>query len=156
MLAAVLVPIAICGLYVVLVRLGNVRGPLTFANDSADALVRVARILTYAGLGAVASVIMRLPGTDLSGETKTRIVVFAGAGRPILAAIFAVVVYQILHHGIINVGTTATPQAFAYVQVAAFLCGFSERFATDILDRVPFGGRPEQTRGAPVGNGSLS
>ena len=101
----------------------------------------VAPLVGFAGAGAVASVLSRLTTLELRDETSKWMVLLSGAARPVLAVLLAAVVAVILRHGLIGIaGIDATRDA-ALVWVAAFLCGFSERFASDILERVPFGGR---------------
>lgn len=97
------------------------------------------RVVCFAGFGAVASVLTRLQSIDLSEEPKNRMLRISGAARPIVAVLFAAVVYQIIIRKVVALGGVTTPPLLtAYCIVAAFLCGFSERFATDMLDRVPF------------------
>ena len=107
-------------------------------------LDNVAPLFFFAGLGACASVLSRLTTIDLKDETSKGMVVVSAAARPALAVIFASVIFVILNNGIIKVGEDDAKVAL--ILIAAFLCGYSERFATDILDRVPFGA----TNQAPV------
>jgi len=92
----------------------------------------------FAGMGSVASVLTRLSAIDLKGELRRKWVVTSAATRPVLALLFAGVIYVILQNDLITVlGSTGTDKG-ALIWVASFLCGFSERFAVDILERVPF------------------
>jgi hypothetical protein len=73
---------------------------------------------------------------------------FTGLFRPFVSIILASVVFIILKNGVIPIrlGSMAEIPAQASTNfqpfvgyLASFLCGFSERFATDIIGRVPFG-----------------
>jgi hypothetical protein len=93
---------------------------------------------TFGGLGTVASVLSRLNQIEELENDHSLVNVFiSGAGRPIVAAILAVIVGIVLDLKIvtIQVGTEAGSSALVNL-VAAFLCGFSERFAGEILGRI--------------------
>jgi hypothetical protein len=109
-------------------------------------LTTTAPLFFFAGLGACASVLSRLTTIDLKSESSRIMVLLSAAIRPALAVIFACVVFVILQNKIISVGTDTVPTALIWV--AAFLCGYSERFATDMLERVPLGN--------PQGNGLVA
>jgi hypothetical protein len=113
-------------------------------------LAITAPLFFFAGLGASASVLSRLTTIDLKEETSKTMVLIAAAARPALAVIFASVVFVILNNNIISVGTDTTK--LAMIWVAAFLCGYSERFASDILDRVPFASGDNGAPASPLGN----
>ena len=115
----------------------------------------------FAGMGTFVSVMTRLNTLDLADETSRKLLLISGAARPLTAIFFASVVYVILRHQFIPIQfgppvvskatTQATSSGYqpAIGWVASFLCGFSERFATDIIGRLPFGGQ-EDKRPAPV------
>jgi hypothetical protein len=92
-------------------------------------------VIAFAGEGAITSVLTRLSSLDLSQQTSKAMVVISGASRPVTAVCFAMVVFVIIHGGIIefNIGSHKDPYLISLV--AAFLCGFSERFAQDLLGR---------------------
>jgi hypothetical protein len=102
----------------------------------------VAPLIFFAGLGASASVLSRLKEIDLKDEPLKKMVLIAAAARPALAVIFASVIFVILSNDIIHfrlgADTPAAAAKLALIWVAAFLCGYSERFATDILAHVSF------------------
>ncbi|MGH2359431.1 MAG: hypothetical protein ACRDGM_02670 [bacterium] len=105
-------------------------------------------LFTFAWLGSVASVLTRLNSLDLRYETRRYWYALSSAVRPILALTFAFIVFIVLANKIVDlkVGSiTSDSNPNALYWVAAFLCGFSERFATDMLDKVPFLNR-EQDR----------
>jgi hypothetical protein len=91
----------------------------------------------FAGLGCLASVLSRLSQIDELREEHSRVnLIISGAGRPVIAAILAVVVSILLDLKVVtfHVGEQANADARLYL-VAAFLCGFSERFAEEVLGR---------------------
>jgi hypothetical protein len=98
----------------------------------------VITLVVFAGMGSAASVLTRLSSIDLRDELRKKMVFFSAMTRPLLAIAFASVIYVILVNKIISFnGFEEDPSRSALIWVAAFLCGFSERFAVDILDRVP-------------------
>ena len=108
----------------------------------------IVSLFTFATLGSVASVLTRMSTIDLRDELRKKFVVMSAAVRPLVAIAFASIVYVILSRGLISFGPyrgDCVTQGLTWV--AAFLCGFSERFAIDILDRLPFGGRGETQAG---------
>jgi hypothetical protein len=100
-------------------------------------------LFAFAGMGTLASVLSRLSSLDLGQRRSARIVVISGASRPLVAIILAIVVYVILVLRIVNIqvgsGTTGQPTPDGIYLIAAFLSGFSERFAQEIIASVPFG-----------------
>jgi hypothetical protein len=98
-------------------------------------------ILVFAGIGSTTSILTRLASIDLRAETSIFSVYVSGFVRPFVAVSFAVVLYFILDTKMldITIGTTAGDPGI-YV-VTSFLCGFSERFANDVISRISPGGR---------------
>jgi hypothetical protein len=98
----------------------------------------LAGLLLFAGLGSIASVLTRLSEIDLRQETSTYMLLVSGATKPVVAVVFALVVCLILDTKIIDVRFGASPEGKAggLYLVVSFLCGFSERFAKDIISRV--------------------
>jgi hypothetical protein len=94
-------------------------------------------ILAFAGMGSLTSVLTRLSSIDLHQESDQTIVVMSGAARPIVAIVFSVVVALLLASKILNIsfGSATGDEADAVYVIAAFLSGFSERFAEDIIAR---------------------
>jgi hypothetical protein len=98
---------------------------------------------TLAGsVGALVSVVQRMASGDLvldytaARRQKTLI----GAARPLVGAIFAAVVQFALLGGLLTMqgsmsSAQNTPATFAFFALTGFAAGFSERFATDILER---------------------
>lgn len=98
---------------------------------------------TLAGsVGALVSVVQRMASGDLvldytAAKSQKRLI---GAARPLVGGIFAAVVHFALLGGLLTMqGTVSnaqdTPATFAFFALTGFAAGFSERFATDILER---------------------
>jgi len=98
-------------------------------------------ILLSAGLGSVASVLSRLPSIDLRQDPSDVMIILSGATKPIVAIIFAIVVFLILDLKVLDIQfrSSTGPRSNGLYLVSSFLCGFSERFATDIISRIPLG-----------------
>lgn len=116
----------------------------------------VISLFAFAGMGSLTSVLIRLSTIDLRKELRTKFVVMSGAARPLVAICFASVVYVILTYKIVAVQLSTASggdidYTFGVVSAAAFLCGFSERFATDLLDQIPF-----PRRSPPAGDANPS
>lgn len=95
---------------------------------------------TMAALGALISVVQRMSTGDLTVDsTASREQrVLLGGLRPAVGAIFGSVAYFALLTGIVASGATASasePSSFAFFAISGFAAGFSERFATDMLER---------------------
>lgn len=98
---------------------------------------------TMAGtVGAVVSVIQRMSRQNLTLDytASRRQKMVIGAGRPFVGGTFAAVVQFALLGGLLTMQNAATdskstPATFAFFALAGFAAGFSERFATDLLER---------------------
>jgi len=99
-------------------------------------------------LGAMVSVVARMNSNSFSVEydvgrpTLRRL----GAFRPLVGAIFGVVIYFVLASGLMYGDQPAGHRSFAFYAVFAFIAGFSERFVKDTLDGVEGSG----SKDAPV------
>ena len=93
--------------------------------------------LLFAGMGSIASVLTRLSSIDLDQDASNFLIIVSGATRPIVAIFFALVVYLILDLKILGIQfvTPSQPQKDGVYLISSFLCGFSERFAEDIISR---------------------
>jgi hypothetical protein len=100
-------------------------------------------VFLFSGMGAMTSVLTRLSSIDLRDEASIPMIFISGMARPLTAVFFALVVSLLLALRIVDLhvglkgGEEVPPALFL---VAAFLCGFSERFAEDVLARVGGGG----------------
>lgn len=136
MMVGVIVVAALCGIvaYLATSNFGNLAEPSTIIS-----------IFTFAAMGSVTSILTRLSSLDLREETSRKYVIYSAISKPLVAISFASIAYIALKNKIINiqVGNGSSPcgeQAMYWI--AAFLCGFSERFASDFIDSVSasFGG----------------
>lgn len=94
---------------------------------------------TMAALGAVISVIQRMSSGSLvvdhtAPSSQRRLL---GALRPLVGAIFGAVAYFAVLTGLIasGAGSGDRPASFGFFAFVGFSAGFSERFATDMLER---------------------
>jgi hypothetical protein len=87
--------------------------------------------------GACVSVLRRMSRGTLSLDAQIGDGMLLGFGvvRPILGAVFGMVVYLVIRAELISIFTLpSTPSAaLAYIFVFTFVAGFSERFAQDVL-----------------------
>lgn len=102
-------------------------------------------------VGAVISVTQRMTANtlvvDFSAPKKHKIAL--GMLRPIVGAVFGAVTYFAIVGGLLAVQAKTGKDAsvaLAFFAIAGFAAGFSERFATDVLDRASSGIVPS-TRG---------
>jgi hypothetical protein len=94
-----------------------------------------------AGLGAFVSVLARMTRgqLQLSYESGRTIMRLLGLIRPLLGALFGAAIYVLLSGGLLTLAPPDTgmrAQIFFYVGIA-FVAGFSERFAQDMVARAP-------------------
>jgi hypothetical protein len=90
------------------------------------------------GLGAFVSVLARMTRGQLqlsyeSGQTIMRLL---GLIRPLLGALFGAAIYVLLAGGLLTIPTQGHDRELFYVGIA-FISGFSERFAQDMVARAP-------------------
>jgi hypothetical protein len=117
-------------------------GAVAAANWSAQISTPSLLAATLAGtIGAVVSVAQRMASGDLlldytASRRQKRLL---GAARPFVGATFAAMVQFALLGGLLTMqgpdDTQDTPASFAFFALAGFAAGFSERLATDILER---------------------
>ena len=91
-------------------------------------------------LGAFVSVIERVTEDNfrVDYEAGRQAIARVGSFRPVIGAIFGVVLYFALESGLLHIQVPGNDesQRFAFLVVAAFLAGFSERLAKDVLENV--------------------
>jgi hypothetical protein len=123
--------------------------------------------LVAGGIGAIVSVMNRCANGKLSLDYRAGwlLSIISGMFRPILGGIFGLVVYAVFNAGIIQLGvpniekdaasaSAEQTRVFFFITVA-FLAGFSERYATDMLSFVaPGGKRGEKEPGGPLDKGT--
>jgi hypothetical protein len=106
-------------------------------------------LFAFAGLGSLTSVLARLSTIDLKDELRRKWVVISAGVRPIMAVSFAAITYLLLNFDLVTFSGFDTPgKKKALIWIAAFLCGYSERFAQDLLDRLPFTKSDERSAGS--------
>jgi hypothetical protein len=120
--------------------------------------------LVAGGIGAIVSVMNRCANGKLSLDYQAGwlLSIISGLFRPILGGIFGLVVYALFNAGIIQLGVPNIEEGAAsasaeqtrvfFFVIVAFLAGFSERYATDMLSFVaPSGNRgSEREPGGPL------
>jgi uncharacterized membrane protein len=87
-------------------------------------------------VGAVISVMTRMAsgsGFDVDYEVGRRSIRRVGSFRPVLGAVFAIVVYFALRGDLIQLQTSATEHTSFFYATVAFLAGFSERWVKILL-----------------------
>jgi hypothetical protein len=90
------------------------------------------------GLGAMVSVVARMNTNsfnleyDVGRPTLRRL----GAFRPLVGAVFGVVIYLALVSHLMHIEVGSGERQFPFLAVWAFIAGFSERFVRDTLDGI--------------------
>jgi len=118
----------------------SVPGVLTyrlFGNYSADSARTFFICYAMGAVGAIVSVMMRMASKSGVGfvdyEVGRPSLRRVGSFRPIIGAVFGVVVYFALKSGIIQLSTGTQPVSIYFYATFAFIAGFSERKAMVIL-----------------------
>lgn len=93
-------------------------------------------LFAFAALGSLTSNFTRLGTLDFRNETSKKYIIYSAIARPIVAISFASITYVILKYQIVPIQLGREESGDAPYWVAAFLCGFSERFASDVLTRI--------------------
>ncbi|MCE4547605.1 MULTISPECIES: hypothetical protein [unclassified Caballeronia] len=89
----------------------------------------------FALAGSLTSLLMRLRSIDLVEEDDLRMVAVTGALQPVVAMGFMSVAYAIIATNLIPLNLSGASKSGMMFTIA-FLCGFSEKFAPSLLDRV--------------------
>jgi|ERR1051326_1905784 hypothetical protein len=110
----------------------------SFKQDPVIPATTVPMILLFAGMGCITSVLTRLSSIDLRDQTSLWLIFISGMARPVTAIFFAIVIYLLLSLRIVDfhIGAGTDPAPPSLFLVAAFMSGFSERFAQDILTKL--------------------
>ena len=109
-----------------------------------------------AGLGAFVSVLARMTRGQLllSYESGRTIMRLLGLIRPLLGGIFGAAVYVLIKGGLVTFDPPADKSELLFYVGIAFIAGFSERFAQDMVARAPgAGGRAPSAARAPADAG---
>lgn len=105
-------------------------------SSTFDASALTAAML-FGILGAVASVFQRMSRGQLVLDYNAPLhqKYLLGAMRPLVGAVLAVVIQFALTAGLFLTATPEDGASFAFFAVAGFAAGFSERLATDLIER---------------------
>jgi hypothetical protein len=121
----------------VLVGFGGIVGSLAVAGTIAIAGEPLILATLAGGLGAVVSVMQRMTSGRLkiTAEDGKRTIRILGGIRPVLGAILGVVLYVLLGGGLLPLENDppGAGELHYYVVGLAFIAGFSERFAQDMI-----------------------
>jgi hypothetical protein len=89
------------------------------------------------GLGGVVSILARVGQIADDRTTSAFVLYLTGLLKPIIGVAFAVFVYALLAAGLVTVGTLDPGKASPYFYAAiAFVAGFLEKLAPDLIDQV--------------------
>lgn len=122
-------------------------GYLLEALGLGTTVLELVTMCLVAALGSIASVMIRLDKMHaLDEDQPSGFVLMSGATRPLVAALLSVAVFLVLDLGVVVIQLGKSTSADGHETpalrlVAAFLCGFSERFARDLLAAVTPVGR---------------
>jgi hypothetical protein len=140
--------------------LGGLVVGLHAASSSLDNVISqqfALQLLIFAGMGTLASVLMRLGSFSIETYATRVLVMISGISRPLVAVFVTFAMYTILksHLQTVTVNgndlTNVDKSSYVYF-TAAFLCGFSERFGKDLISRAggAFGGGAAPAAQAPA------
>jgi hypothetical protein len=94
------------------------------------------KVVGLATLGSLVSAATRVISIDLRLERNKSILFAMAVAKALVAVGFAIVVYIVLAGGLAKFGGLDSSRHDVWF-VAAFLSGFSERFASDLLAKIP-------------------
>jgi hypothetical protein len=132
----------------VLIFLSIIAGRTTISGiDVQDLLI----VLAAGGLGAVLSVMTRITSKktplEIPDRTSHALITVAGLFRPIIGGIFGLALYILLNAGLVDVFKLPEhdpAKRLFFFGAVAFLAGFSERWAQDVMvGAAPPGGTNE-------------
>lgn len=110
----------------------------------------VAFCLACGGLGAIVSVMVRITNrrkVRIDMDQGRFVTVLSGAFRSIIGAVFGAIVFVLVTGGLLPIASPNTDEKVLFFAGLAFLAGFSERWAQDIIVRtlpsLPDGADPQ-------------
>lgn len=136
--------VALIGLAVISVGFGKLGIGVTIASPE-----MIVSLFSFAGIGSATSILTRLSTFDLKEETSKAMLLLSGASKPLVAIAFASIAYIVLKNQIIDLTIGSPESGDAVYWVVAFLCGFSERFTSDIIARIEPGSAESTNQPAP-------
>jgi hypothetical protein len=92
-------------------------------------------ITVIGALGSVTSIMVRLQGFDARTNVKPGVLVLFGFFKPIIGMFFALFSYTLFNANLLPVQISQGKEIYFYMTLA-FITGFSERFAGDIIAQV--------------------
>jgi hypothetical protein len=121
----------------------------TFLNINPSVLLLIGIV---GALGSIASIMLRIRDSAFATYTASSDPwpwLFFGLFKPIVGALFALFIFAVIRSGLLPVKITDATEGWLVLAVA-FIAGFSERFATDILSSTEQGlGVGRQPSSAP-------
>ncbi|MQA39132.1 hypothetical protein [Rugamonas aquatica] len=113
--------------------IGLTTSKLPLAGNLADGQT-IASLCFYGLFGSLTSIWLRVSAMSLQQVDSLAFVIVSGMIQPFIALGFVAVIFVIIRYQVlgISIGTEGNKEAVLWV--AAFLCGFSERFAPAILN----------------------
>ena len=132
--ATAAIPLAMTGLFLSSAYLAN---EALFTRED---IIRLAWIGFVGAQGAAVSLIARL-GSLVKSEEPAMLHFLNGLLKPFLGMTFAHLSYMVFAAGLVAKPATQGREIYFYVAVA-FVAGFSERFAKDLVKKVPGASSP--------------
>ncbi len=93
-------------------------------------------ITVIGALGRVTSIMVRLQDFDARTSTKPGVLVLFGFFKPIIGMFFALFSYTLFNAGLLPAVQIDSSKSIYFYMTLAFVTGFSERFAGDIIAQV--------------------
>ncbi len=116
----------------------------------------LAASLTAGGIGAVVSVMSRMTFGELvlDYEAGSTILRMLGVFRPLIGMVMGTAMWVLSESGVLTIGPSTSDKRQYFYVLVAFLAGFSERWAQDMLGRAvgEIGGRGKR---AAAGKGEI-
>ncbi len=107
-------------------------------RQDASILFLIVLVVSSGTLGSAISILIRINDFEKQDATDPIVPIFTGAFKPIIGSSFGLLVYAMFSSGIISVQivppTTARGAEFFFCSLA-FVVGFSERLAKDVIKR---------------------
>jgi hypothetical protein len=86
-------------------------------------------------MGASVSLAIKIKDYAKLKELDTRVLRWTAFFKPLIGMVFALFTYMAFNSGIVDVGLEGTERT-SFFLATAFVAGFSERFAQDVISRV--------------------
>jgi hypothetical protein len=120
------------------VRLDNLEDRQAQEQQDASILFLIVLVVSSGTLGSAISILIRINDFEKQDATDPIIPIFTGAFKPIIGSSFGLLIYAMFSSGIISVQIVPTDTVrgheFFFCSLA-FVIGFSERLAKDVIKR---------------------